>query len=85
MSLRKLATVLVGLGLVVGLVGAGVSAQFTDSATATSASASARSRSSIDAVAPAGGTAVVVGHATVTITCPTSSARLPASASRPSP
>ncbi len=35
MSLRKLAVLFVGLGVVFGLVGAGVAATFTDSATAT--------------------------------------------------
>ena len=35
MSLRKVASVLVGLGLVIGLMGAGIGASFTDSATAT--------------------------------------------------
>ena len=34
MSLRKVASVLVGLGLVIGLMGAGVGASFTDQATA---------------------------------------------------
>jgi hypothetical protein len=35
MSLRKVASVLVGLGLVIGLMGAGIGASFTDSASAT--------------------------------------------------
>jgi len=35
MSLRKIAGVLVGLGLIVGLMGAGIGATFTDTATAT--------------------------------------------------
>ena len=42
MSLRKVASVLVGLGLVIGLMGAGVGASFTDSATATANITSAR-------------------------------------------
>ena len=70
MNLRKVAGLLVAGGLMVGLLGAGVGAQFTDSATATANVAVGTFGMSITAVAPAGGTAVVsLDGKSVTITC----------------
>jgi hypothetical protein len=61
-----------GFGLVVGLIGGGVGAAFTDTATAVANINVGTFGMTISAVAPTGGTAVVsLDLHTVTISCPT--------------
>jgi hypothetical protein len=67
MSLRKFASVLVGLGLVVGLMGAGIGASFTDSATATTSIHVGTFNIDISSTAPG---VVTVDGTSVTYTCP---------------
>jgi hypothetical protein len=68
--MRKIAATLVALGLTLGLLGAGISATFTDSASATMSVHVGTFSMSISAVAPAGGSAVVSPDGkSVTVTC----------------
>ena len=69
--MRKIAAMLVALGLTLGLLGAGIGATFTDSNTATANISVGTFALNISAVAPTGGTAVVAAdNKSVTITCP---------------
>ena len=68
MSLRKVASVLVGLGLVIGLMGAGIGASFTDTATATANIHVGTFNIDISSTAPG---VVTVDGTSVTYTCPT--------------
>ena len=68
--MRKIAATLVALGLTLGLLGAGVSATFTDNATANMSVHVGTYGFSIAASTPTGGTVVVNNTTkTVTITC----------------
>ncbi len=79
MSLRKVAGLLMAFGLAVGLIGAGVGASFTDSATAVANINVGTFGISIDSTTPN----AVVSNANHTVTCPTVSIMSSAAATAP--
>ncbi len=81
MSIRKIAGLLAGLGLMAGLIGAGVGAQFTASVTANQKINVGTFSCQIVAATPVGGSTVIAADgSSVTYTTPTIMSSVPSSA-----